>query len=136
MPQLAEQRAIAAALSDVDGLHRALKALIAKKHAIKQAAMQQLLTGRIRLPVLTKDVPNTGYNRHFKLLQDLTFTVPSQSEQTAIAAVLSDMDAEVAVLERRLDKVREIKQGMMQQLLTGRVRLVERETLAKQTAAA
>ena len=74
--------------------------------------------------LLTKDVQNTGYNRHFKLLLDLTFTVPSQSEQTAIAAVLSDMDAEVAVLERRLDKVREVKQGMMQQLLTGRVRLV------------
>ena len=50
LPQLAEQRAIAAALSDVDGLNGALKALIAKKRAVKQAAIQQLLTGRIRLP--------------------------------------------------------------------------------------
>ena len=43
----------------------------------------------------------------------------------AIAAVLSDMDAEIAALERRRDKTRAIKQGMMQQLLTGRVRLVK-----------
>ena len=47
-----------------------------------------------------------------------------ENEQSAIAAVLSDMDAEVAVLERRRDKTRAVKQGMMQQLLIGRVRLV------------
>ncbi|MGB7990464.1 MAG: restriction endonuclease subunit S, partial [Candidatus Methylophosphatis roskildensis] len=45
-----EQRAIAEALSDVDGLLGGLEALIAKKRAIKQAAMQQLLTGKTRLP--------------------------------------------------------------------------------------
>ena len=50
VPPPAEQRAIAEALSDVDGLLRALEALIAKKRAIKQAAMQQLLTGKTRLP--------------------------------------------------------------------------------------
>lgn len=48
---------------------------------------------------------------------------PDNTEQTAIAAVLSDMDAEIAALERRRDKTRAIKQGMMQELLTGRVRL-------------
>ena len=45
------------------------------------------------------------------------------SEQRAIAAILSDMDAEIALFERRLDKIRTIKQGTMQQLLTGRIRL-------------
>ena len=50
LPPLAEQRAIAEALSDVDGLLAALEALIAKKRAVKQAAMQQLLTGKSRLP--------------------------------------------------------------------------------------
>lgn len=45
-------------------------------------------------------------------------------EQTAIAAVLSDMDAEIAALEQRRDKTRALKQGMMQELLTGRIRLV------------
>ncbi|MGB3683098.1 MAG: restriction endonuclease subunit S, partial [Rubrobacteraceae bacterium] len=48
----------------------------------------------------------------------------SSEEQTAIAAVLSDMDAEVAALEGRREKTRRIKQGMMQELLTGRTRLV------------
>ena len=50
LPSPAEQRAIAEALSDVDGLLAALEALIARKRAIKQAAMQQLLTGKSRLP--------------------------------------------------------------------------------------
>jgi len=45
-------------------------------------------------------------------------------EQTAIATILSDMDAEVAELEAKLAKVRQLRQGMMQELLTGRIRLV------------
>ena len=49
---------------------------------------------------------------------------PSIPEQTAIATVLSDMDAEIAALEARRDKTRALKQGMMQELLTGRIRLV------------
>ena len=44
--------------------------------------------------------------------------------QTAIAEVLLDMDAELAALEQRRDKIRALKQGMMQELLTGRTRLV------------
>jgi len=54
----------------------------------------------------------------------LTLPIPSVPEQTAIAAVLSDMDAELSALEARRDKIRALKQGMMQELLTGRVRLV------------
>lgn len=54
----------------------------------------------------------------------LTLPVPSIPEQTAIATVLSDMDAELAALEQRLAKTRSLKQGMMQELLTGRTRLV------------
>jgi type I restriction enzyme, S subunit len=46
------------------------------------------------------------------------------SEQSAIAAVLSDMDAELAAVEAKLAKVRLVKAGMMQELLTGRIRLV------------
>jgi type I restriction enzyme S subunit len=49
---------------------------------------------------------------------------PGLAEQTAIATVLSDMDAELAALEARRDKTRALKQGMMQALLTGRIRLV------------
>ena len=58
-------------------------------------------------------------------LGDVQITLPSEEEQTAIASVLSDMDAEIGALEQRRDKTRAIKKGMMQQLLTGRVRLVE-----------
>jgi type I restriction enzyme, S subunit len=54
----------------------------------------------------------------------LTLPVPSIPEQTAIATVLSDMDAELAALEARRDKTRALKQAMMQELLTGRTRLV------------
>jgi type I restriction enzyme S subunit len=241
LPPPAEQRAIAEALSDVDGLLGGLEALIAKKRAIKQAAMQQLLTGKTRLPgfsgewetkrlgeiasvrnqkVMPSNVePETpcvelehigqgngcllessiarfstsckyrffagdvlfgrlrpylrkywlanrdgictteiwplmceadqadsgfllamvqsdrfietasiSYGTHmpradWDVMQNLEVRFPKVDEQTAIATVLSDMDAENAALERRRDKTRAIKQGMMQQLLTGRIRL-------------
>jgi type I restriction enzyme S subunit len=58
-------------------------------------------------------------------LKRLTIMAPSLPEQAAIAAALSDMDAEIAALEQRRDKTQAIKQGMMQQLLTGRVRLMD-----------
>ena len=254
LPARAEQHAIAEALSDVDGLLGALEALIAKKRAIKQAAMQQLLTGKTRLPGFSGEwemrrlgdmaevhsgaTPSTQVsanwdgdipwctptditgtpgkyltsterritrqglascaanllprgalllcsratvgelkiatnalctNQGFKSLvcklgtsneflyyllltlkskmverasgstfleigkrdvASLQALVPDQAEQLAIAAVLSDMDAEIAALEARRDKTRAIKQGMMQQLLTGRVRLVMPEAAA------
>ena len=57
-------------------------------------------------------------------LKKIEFHLPSPSEQTAIAAILSDMDAEIAALEAKLAKARQLKQGMMQELLTGRIRLV------------
>lgn len=50
--------------------------------------------------------------------------VPPQAEQTAISSILSDMDAEITALEDKLAKARRIKQGMMQELLTGRIRLM------------
>ncbi len=49
---------------------------------------------------------------------------PSREEQNSIAAVLSDMDSEIGALEAKLSKARKIKQGMMQELLTGRIRLI------------
>ena len=239
LPPLSEQRAIAEALSDVDGLINALEALIAKKRAIKQATMQQLLTGKTHLPgfsgawiekplvdlalitmgqspsslfynlrgeglpliqgnadienrqtiervwttqaskrcnsgdlILTVRAPvgavavasknacigrgvcslkpfgDSSFLFHIlvysedrwqSLEQGSTFTaanseqvgqfqlcVPNdESEQRAIASVLSDMDAEITALEQRQDKTIAIKQGMMQQLLTGRARLSE-----------
>jgi type I restriction enzyme S subunit len=54
----------------------------------------------------------------------LPITCPSVAEQTAIATLLSDMDTELAALEAKLAKARHLKQGMMQELLTGRIRLI------------
>ena len=66
----------------------------------------------------------TRYNLSKTALLKLCFPLPSYKEQIAIATILSDMDAEIAVLETKLAKARQIKQGMMQELLTGRIRLV------------
>lgn len=249
-----EQRAIATALSDVDALITSLDKLIDKKRAIKTAAMQQLLTGKKRLPgvsgewstisiakhaslkarigwqaltteeyldsgiyhlvtgtdfangrvswtschfvdewrysqdkniqlkvgdvLLTKDgtIGKVGYVENLpgpatlnsgvfvirpmdKLFEPLflfyiltskvfddflakiaagstithlyqkdfvsfEFLAPGTKEQLAIATILSDMDAEITALEARRDKTKNIKQGIMQELLTGRTRLV------------
>jgi type I restriction enzyme S subunit len=54
----------------------------------------------------------------------ITLPVPSLPEQTAIAEILSDMDAEIAALEAKLSKARQVKAGMMSVLLTGKIRLV------------
>jgi type I restriction enzyme S subunit len=236
LPALPEQRAIAAALSDVDGLLGALDRLIAKKRDLKQAAMQQLLTGQTRLPgfkgewvvkrlgavaeiVMGQSPSSSNYNTHgaglpliqgnadikdrrtikrifttqmtkrgrsgdilmsvrapvgeisragfdvclgrgvcairydndfmyhcliymeptwAKLSKGSTFDSVNSAdvkalelklpiepaEQTAIASVLSEMDAELAALEQRREKTRALKQGMMQELLTGRTRLL------------
>ena len=249
-PTLPEQRAIAAVLTDVDELIGSVEALIVKKRAIKRAAIQELLTGRTRLPgfggqwetkrvgalgifskgkgIKRTDLRETGvpcirygelYTRYenyvdkpvSKVAQDIAdialsirrgdlmfaasgetadeigvcvayvgnepayaggdiivlrasgqdavclahllnapvaarqkarmaqgdavvhiradhlaqieLALPPLPEQRAIATVLSDVDFEITALERRLEKTRAIKRGMMQQLLTGSIRL-------------
>ena len=62
-----------------------------------------------------------------KDLAELDIVVPEFTEQKAIAQVLSDMDSEIEQLEKNLAKYQQIKQGMMQELLTGRIRLVDVE---------
>ena len=59
-----------------------------------------------------------------KTFRNLSIPLPAFAEQTAVAEVLSDMDAELAALEERREKTRALKQGMMQELLTGRTRLI------------
>ena len=64
-----------------------------------------------------------------KIIRGIALPVPSVPEQTAIAAVLSDMDAELAALAAHRDKTRDIKKAMMQELLTGKTRLVKPEAV-------
>lgn len=252
-PTKAEQEAIAGALSDADALIESLEQLIAKKRHIKQGAMQELLTGKKRLPgfqikpgykktevgvipedwgiqtlgevvsfldgrrrpvkdsdrtkmqgsipyygasgiidyvkdylfdedliLLGEDGENilsrncrlvfkisgkTWVNNHAHVLKPNTYVSidfltdyletlnyerynsgtaqpklnkqtcsgiplglpPTKAEQEAIATILSDMDAEITALESKLTKTRALKQGMMHNLLTGKIRLVKPE---------
>ena len=67
---------------------------------------------------------NTAGVLDTKLLKAFAINLPSIHEQTAIAEVLTEMDAELAALEQRREKTRALKQAMMQELLTGRTRLL------------
>ena len=58
------------------------------------------------------------------VFRNIKFPAPPLAEQRAIAQTLSDMDAEIEALQRKLDKYKGIKQGMMQELLTGKTRLI------------
>ncbi|HQQ44364.1 MAG TPA: restriction endonuclease subunit S [Bacillota bacterium] len=72
------------------------------------------------------DFPLTDHQRYWiSEYSKLVIKLPSEAEeQTAIANILSDMDAEIEALEQKLNKYNAIKQGMMQELLTGRIRLI------------
>lgn len=78
----------------------------------EEAQVLQLVTG------------STVFHLYASDMKTFTFAVPPLREQMAIAELLTDMDDEVVELEQRREKARQIKQGMMQELLTGRVRLV------------
>ena len=63
-----------------------------------------------------------------KIVQSLNVCYPVNiDEQKAICAILNDMDGEITQLEKKLAKYQQIKQGMMQELLTGRIRLVDKD---------
>jgi type I restriction enzyme, S subunit len=57
-------------------------------------------------------------------VRDLEISFPNEKEQTRIANILTDMDNEITTLEQKLEKYKSIKQGMMQDLLTGKIRVV------------
>jgi len=62
--------------------------------------------------------------KDWSVVKNYEVPLPAMEEQFAIASILSDMDAEIAALEAKLAKARCLKQGMMQELLTGRIRLI------------
>ena len=78
--------------------------------------------GRKIMSVLAQGA--TRYNLSKSNFAETVIKLPSKEEQTAIASILSDMDSEIEALEEKLEKTCQIKQGMMQELLTGRIRLV------------
>ena len=78
----------------------------------------------VRSQIISKASYTTRALTNGRILSAVVLPVPAKTEQTAIATILSDMDAEIAALEAKLAKVRSLKQGMMHMLLTGRIRLV------------
>jgi type I restriction enzyme S subunit len=57
-------------------------------------------------------------------IKQIEISISDYKEQTRIATILSDMDAELSALEQKLEKYKKVKLGMMQELLTGKTRLV------------
>jgi type I restriction enzyme S subunit len=92
-------------------LVKKFRGLILNSHAIKQ----QLLKLAVGMKV---------YGVSKTQLKEVLIPVPSKEEQTHIASILSDMDTEISALETKLEKYKKVKLGMMQELLTGRIRLV------------
>ena len=96
-------------------------------------AKQTVLTPQFLFQLVTIDrfieAASSAYGTHmprsdWNVVRRFEVLLPPLPEQAAIAAVLSDMDSEIAALESKLAKARRLKQGMMQELLTGRIRLV------------
>lgn len=78
----------------------------------------------------TLNIPNTGYNRHMKYLKASHFLLPiSLDEQNAIAECISSIDNDIRDLGKLKAKYTYLKQGMMQQLLTGKIRLIDSLTI-------
>jgi type I restriction enzyme, S subunit len=98
--------------------------LVAKRHVL----VPQFLFQLVKMDRFV-EAASAAYGTHmprsdWSVVKNYEVILPPMEEQAAIAAILTDMDAEIAVLETKLAKTRQIKQGMMQELLTGRTRLV------------
>lgn len=102
--------------------NQGFKSLICRDKVNNEFLYYKLLTMKNLL--LEKSFGSTFLEISKASLAEIEIEIPSKGEQVAIAGVLSDMDDEISNLESRLIKTRNIKQGMMQQLLTGRVRLI------------
>jgi type I restriction enzyme S subunit len=81
-------------------------------------------TTYVRKQIISRASCTTRALTNGRTLSAVILRVPEPEEQLAITEILNDMDAEIAALEVKLAKVRQLKQGMMQELMTGRTRLV------------
>ena len=101
-----------------------MRALVVKDGIDSDFVLWWLIAKRDLLLSKTSESTHGTKRMPTETLFGIKIPLPRIAEQSAIAAVLSDMDEELAALERRLAKTRALKQGMMQELLTGRTRLV------------
>jgi type I restriction enzyme S subunit len=103
---------------------RLLRVRADKKRVVPAFLSHQFHTESFKNSVLAVAVGQTMASLNTKILKNLRVLVPSIAEQVAIATIVSDLNTEIEALESRRDKTRNLKQGMMQELLTGRIRLV------------
>ena len=106
-------------------INQDIKALLPNSQLVPDFVFHSLSSNGDRILARCLKSGTTVESIEFSWLKAFTIRLPRPPEQTAIATILSDMDAELAALEERLAKARAIKQGMMQELLTGRIRLIE-----------
>lgn len=100
-----------------------VKALVPNKNIDPKYLTFFLLGMEADLLKLVSSAGNSAGVLDTELVKGFKFFLPSTLEQTAIADILSDMDSDINSLQQRLSKTRQIKQGMMQELLTGKTRL-------------
>jgi len=105
-------------------INQDIKALIPSKDLYAPFLLHAMIANGDRILASCLKTGTTVESIEFRWLKAFTIPIPPPPEQRAIAAVLTDMDAELAALEQRLTKTRALKQAMMQELLTGRTRLV------------
>jgi type I restriction enzyme S subunit len=103
--------------------NQGFKALVCKSGVYNEFLYYLLLT--LKPQMIERAIGSTFLEIGKRDVASIQVKLPEHDEQTAIATVLFDIDAEIAALERRRDKTKQLKQGMMQSLLTGRVRLVK-----------
>ena len=84
---------------------------------------------------MLQDVPNTGYNRHFKYLKDLTFNLPKFNEQVEIANILSSTDREISTMKEKHSNVLLQKKYLVNNLVTGEIRTPEDLRIPKKEVA-
>lgn len=104
-------------------INQDIKGLIPKSGVYGPFVLQALLESAPRILGTCLKAGTTVESIEFRWLKRFQIRLPAESEQRATADVLSDMDAELNALEARRDKTRQLKQGMMQALLTGRIRI-------------
>ncbi|WP_373991729.1 restriction endonuclease subunit S [Duganella sp. BuS-21] len=105
-------------------INQDIKALIPNDQVISSYLLHTLIGHGDEILARCMKAGTTVESIEFPWMKAFTIPLPPLSEQTAIAAVLSDMDAEIVDLESQLAKARSIKQGMMNKLLTGKIRLI------------
>jgi type I restriction enzyme S subunit len=106
-----------------DNLTRGV-ALIALKNGFSAKFLKQIISFENSAKRLESSMNGSALQEvSIATLRSFKVAIPLDEEQTAIATILSDMDNEIQTLEQRLSKTRQIKQGMMQELLTGKTRL-------------